>query len=932
MTAQDQPGMTCRVFTASRRRPDEIGRLPGLSLPWTFTVGQVALGVGGLLLVVTAVSAGASPWIIPPVAVITLVLGRMLRRVKIDDRRLGPGVAGRARWLSQRNRRRRLLKRTADVVVDNLVVGADHSIWAVFALRSAPYGALSGTDAAVGSIRRVARLVRSIAATEWRITSTVLPTTLDTVADRMSAAATTPTWQREINAETARLGGVYLAERHFWLWVRYGEVTPPATAVTAQLRRIAALKGVARARWLDIAAHAEQTAALVARAAHAIPLRPATTPEITELLRRVPIGPADVPTPTDEEDHDVLYPDPAAAAAHVGSPFIGAVEGASAWRLGDAEWGEPLPQITVASTDTGDTIAHIAAVVSELPAAWVVPGGGELLWRIDRLAGPWEWVVDVTVTPHSVATAKTRNQARRLAWQYGEYSGDASGAPPELDQAMQQIQTQRDALAASGGGDEYNVAIAMSTSTRIPADQPELGFEILTEHLEKLRGMAAAVGVRVVVPVGDQRSARKLWLPTRTRYLPLVKDYRQYMLADGLAGLGPVLQSELGDPQGAVLGANDDRGYNQIVLFDPTLAPRAQSVGGDPRSPSVGISGRLGSGKSVFSKRLAWTALAAGGTAVVVDRSNHDTAEYVTYAKAVAAIAPEIAVEIVDVTSPASRSLDPMRTIADPQIAANAAVRLLSYTAGLDPRSAVAARLQTRANASHGTPLLHLVREAAANPGPTDPAEWVALQSLAEVLAEDPVGGSLFDPNRQPANLVADFVVLHVPGLVLAENPDTPADVAAAAVVLGTMLVARALTHTATRFSGLLLDEAWSLLPDARARAVVIEALRDGRKHNAAVWLATQSPSDFAITTELSELIGQMALFGVDKLSAAVTAAKLAGLDPDLTAPALMELPTGTCLWRDVVGRVGLVEVWLPADPTARIAIETTPESVVALG
>ena len=45
-----QGGRTCRSFTQARRRPTEMGKIPGLTLPWTFTLPQVAIGVGALML------------------------------------------------------------------------------------------------------------------------------------------------------------------------------------------------------------------------------------------------------------------------------------------------------------------------------------------------------------------------------------------------------------------------------------------------------------------------------------------------------------------------------------------------------------------------------------------------------------------------------------------------------------------------------------------------------------------------------------------------------------------------------------------------------------------------------------------------------------------------------------------------------------------
>ena len=76
----------------------------------------------------------------------------------------------------------------------------------------------------------------------------------------------------------------------------------------------------------------------------------------------------------------------------------------------------------------------------------------------------------------------------------------------------------------------------------------------------------------VSVPSGDQTTAREVWLPkvSSARYL---RDYAQVVLSDGLAGLGPLLQSRLGDPQGALLGVHDERGWLEPILFDPTLGP-----------------------------------------------------------------------------------------------------------------------------------------------------------------------------------------------------------------------------------------------------------------------------------------------------------------------------------------------------------------------
>lgn len=915
---------TIKSFTAPRRRPTEIGRIPGLTLPWQFTLAQFAVGASGLLLAVVVLSAGAPVWTVLPVVVLTLVAGRAIRRVRIDDRPLLAGLAGWARFVSGRATRDRLVPRTADAVADNVLVGSDHSQWLLFSVAPASYGTLDDTHDKLAALSAVQRLVASVGADRFRLFSTVDALGADEVVERMAQVSPVPTWDRELASEHDRLSGMDLADRAFWLMVLCGDAAP-AKEEGGWLAALAAMAGwrpPARASWVDRAAMADRSGAIVARAGSAVALRPATSAEARWLLDRIAVGAALRPCARAEDDYPHLMLSPHPDAVTVGR---GVTEGASAWRAGDAEWSEPLQRIAVARTGT-QTVAHVSAVVAQLPDSWKVPGGGELLWAVDALAEPWEWLIDIEVVPNQVAVAKTRNQARRLQNQYDEYGGDPAGAPPDLHAASEQIEAQRHALVDTRS-DEFVATVVLTTALAADGDGEaavERAAERLNARLERLAGLAARGDVKIAAPSGDQLSARRLWLPRKHR-APVSRDYRQFLLSDGLAGLGPCLQSQVGDPQGMLLGLADDKGSNVPVLFDPTLGPRGQAVGAQPRSPSIGIAGKLGAGKSVFAKRLLWSSMMAGGALVVVDRS--EMGEYAAFAGAVGAAAPELDVEIIDVRDSGCGSLDPMRAIADSRLAADTATLLLGFLGRIDPHGAAAARLALAAADNPGAALGDLARLASC--GDDRGAEELAvLQAQAAVLAQHPVGGVLFDADRPPANLGADLVVLWAPGLALSPQPDTPAEVAASAVVLGMMLTGRAITFAAAdRFAALLLDEAWSLLGDHRARSVVIEGLRDGRKHNAAIWLASQSPSDFAASPELSELLGYVACFGVANEEAAAAAARLAGVDPALAARLLMGLPTGTMLWRDLFGRAGLVEVALPADPMAAAAIDTTPKS-----
>ena len=939
MSNDDQPntGQVVASYTKARRRPSEIGRLQGWSMPIVLTYTQVGVGAIGVLVAVGLVKLGV-PWLLAvvPVGIATLVCGRMVRRVRIDDRTFLWGVAG---LIRSRIARRRLhpmsRKRTADVICGNVMVGSDHSMWAVFSVEPESFGRLSSPQAQLVSAATVEQLVRSLSERRWRLASVMTHTTPAEIEARMAAASTADTWRIEIDAELKRLSRVELTERTFWLMVDIGDARPPRGRAgwLARLRTMTGVPGMARASWIDDVEAQSAISGVIAGSPRSLDLQPATANEIVGILCRIP-GADSGPPPAEQDWAHLHHSDAAAGAIEVGP---GVVEGASAWNLAQADWTEPARGIAVARTDDG-AVAHLSAVVSTLPDRWLCPGGNELLHRLEALGDGWEWVLDATVTLPAVATAKTRNMARDLNNQVREYDNEPSGPPPELAVAAQQIDHERNVLAARGNAAEYSVTVVMSTQLRLAGDElSDSEQRVLRDRHQRLRSMAAAIQVRVVAPAGDQVTARRLWAPHRCLGSRLIADYRQFLLSDAVAGLGPLLQSRLGDPQGAVLGALDDRGTWEPVLFDPTLGPRALDVdAAGPRSPAMAVVGRLGSGKSAFMKRILWTVLAQGGQVIALDRSRigaRHIGEYVLFAEAVQEVAPELDIEIVDVTDPDGLSIDPMRVGLAAEHAAQAAVKLISVVADLDPHSAIPARLQKVASRMAGTPLREVVTAAAAQASQdsrpeswaAQASEWDRIMGLLDALAEDPIGGSLFDANRPAVNLGADLVVLWAPGLSLAERPDSPSDLAAAGVVLGMMLTARGLIFAnPERYAAALFDEFWAMLKDERTLSVIVEAARDGRKHNAGMLVASQTADDLLKLPALAQLLGYVAVFPVEP-EAVPGACRLAGVDRDVAGDLLRGLSTGMMLWRDVFGRTGVVEGFLPAEPRLRAAVNTNP-------
>jgi hypothetical protein len=132
------------------------------------------------------------------------------------------------------------------------------------------------------------------------------------------------------------------------------------------------------------------------------------------------------------------------------------------------------------------------------------------------------------------------------------------------------------------------------------------------------------------------------------------------------------------------------------------------------------------------------------------------------------------------------------------------------------------------------------------------------------------------------------------------------------------------------RFGAALYDEAWALLASPFGRKLLVEGVRDGRKHNGAIWLASQLASDFEIS-ELLDLLG--ARFVFDQSHGAIPAAlRFLGVrgSSDASAGLAGGLREGQCLYRDVRSRIGLVQVLPPALADVRPAFDTTPGARLA--
>jgi hypothetical protein len=371
-----------------------------------------------------------------------------------------------------------------------------------------------------------------------------------------------------------------------------------------------------------------------------------------------------------------------------------------------------------------------------------------------------------------------------------------------------------------------------------------------------------------------------------------------------------------------------DGGGGSPVLLDPTFGPR---VG---RTASLAAVGALGSGKSYFLKRLCWDTIARGGQIVTIDRTA--IGEYVAFADVVPGNA-----QVVRLSTDTDVCLDPLRTfVGDDR--ATVTLGFLSLLGGCSAHSNEGAALAEAVHAVVDRPTARLsdVVDELFRMGEDEEHPDEAARNLARRLAHYRrlgVGRLAFGEGK-PVSLDADCIVFWAPNLALPDR-DTLVNEHLSRQMLPEQILGQALLYLVaavgrqvvfrdpSRFGAALYDEAWALLSSPHGQRLLLEGVRDGRKHNGAIWLASQHPNDLG-SGELIDLVGSRFVFRQSR-GAVDPALRFLGVSGSEEAEHVLAqgLGTGQCLYRDVRDRVGLIQVLEPVLDELRVAFDTTPQS-----
>ena len=810
------------------------------------------------------------------------------------------------------------MKPPARAVHGNLIWATDGGVWAAWSVEPFPHGHTSAT-AKLAVHTRLRGLLIGLPPESLLLSVCERLDAWDVVADMLEGAEPDHhRWGEVCTATAEELRHQPLHRRRYFL-----AVALPAAGHTWRERLRSAANDVTAAFGApgapatpdELAARRREAAAFEARLSVHVPLRRATPGEIRWLYARSLRRGLDEP-PFD----DTWDPHPRSDGSDANPAVLAHLTDAIVREGGERrDPDRPAHRRYVRIDTTAGTTFQTALVLADMPHTWTFPGGGgEWLVHVDDLGVPIDWAVRVRSVPNAAAQTKVRRQHRQLVGQVDEYDGETTGTPPSLADAIAAIDAQRAELAANPSEPELQATTILSLASTSLAE--------LEDQAATVQALFEPHDYGIARPTGGQLALLRAMLPG-TASPPVCRDYTQFLLPADLASGAPFCGPEIGDPAGLLLGMSLDAGVATPVLFDPTFGP---SVG---RSASLAAVGALGSGKSYFLKRLCWDTIARGGQVVTIDRTTRG--EYAAFA----AVAPGRA-QVVRLGADTDVCLDPLATFTG-EHRTTVTLGFLSLLAGTSPHTEEGAALAEAVDAvaARSDGRLRDVLDVLGRMGDAerpDPAARSLARRLAHYRRLGP--GRIAFGDGEALRLDADCIVFWAPNLTLPDR-DTLLNEHLARQMLPEHVLGHALLYLVaavgrevvfrdpTRFGAALYDEAWAVLASPHGQRLVLEGVRDGRKHNGAIWLASQHPNDLG-QGELVDLLGSRFAFRQAPGATAAALEFLGAPDSDDAAAVIRRgLATGQCLFRDVRDRIAVIQITEPALPELRRAFDTTPSA-----
>ncbi|MFQ6327800.1 ATP-binding protein [Nocardia sp. CWNU-33] len=562
------------------------------------------------------------------------------------------------------------------------------------------------------------------------------------------------------------------------------------------------------------------------------------------------------------------------------------------------------------------------------------PGGSEFLNILDGFPDVTiDWGMRVSIKPADQVLKNNELNLRRLGEQMDQRDQEISFAQNTLTSKAQMLGEYNQHFEVNSGESEvsFTTVIAIGGATR----------EITMDAVNSLKRRYKRFQVEMIAPVGTQVDLWSMLVPGSPPRRAF-DDFAHIIPSDMWAGFVPFTTSQIGDDSGPVIGVNLMSGNFEPIHFGIMEAALHDF------SASFAVTGELGSGKSYFLKLMAVLVHDMGGQFLAIDRSQ--VGEWAHFASAI-----DDAV-VIDLSNP-TVSLDPLRLF-HPRIAGERALDSILPLLDLSPTSgagaAISNLLAPKGIAEHGIrsllDLFHTVQRLRDQSGSAEEYADLAAR-LGTIVERVPV---LFDPKLQPLRLSAAATVVRSHGLALptAEELITPhlynrlpltKRLGTALYELVGVAAREAFLSDNGRFGLLVGDEAHHFTQTQVGSAVTSDFSRDGRKHLAAIGLASHDPAtDFQGAAH--NLIPNRFIFRQRDETLARNSLEWLGVDLE-EAPFLLQIlreetspPVGAgrqvpderrgeMFMRDALNRIGRGKVLGPARLDRAAAITSTPTS-----
>jgi AAA domain-containing protein len=643
-----------------------------------------------------------------------------------------------------------------------------------------------------------------------------------------------------------------------------------------------------------------------ARLADYLDVRPATSPEIQWLVRRVfcrGVG---------EPHVDGLHEPRALVFERNGEALLAPLEGDV------LRWAESFVEHrgrTLRIESERGTSWQSQLVLGALPERSVFPSP-----RLELMFAAPESLpfgIDLSLNARFLPNGLALRVARRRVQDADQIvRAESDGDQGVSDQGYQRTQMARDLLAYLQSPSRppllrATLAVAVSAS-----DEQEL--ERRVELCRRAYGE-----VRLHRPIGDQLELFCQHLPgQRTR----IAGYDDTLTTEQVAAMAPIAAHVVGSRHGFYLG-HSLSGSRQPVRFN--LREGSDSN----RNTAILSVGALGSGKTTLDQKLKYEGFLLGARIVDCDPKGDHRFHLLDE------VAPHTEVITLRPDPGLRGVLDPLR-VAPPHLRQDAAVSFLRdlLPGRAEPawETAVVRAVDQVVRRASTPTCLEVVRVLAQG----DDTDAQVAKTL-EVYAHAGLTQLGFcDPDMRP-RAAGERQVTYLPIRDLpSPEPGTPRSEYSQAERIGEQivrLIAMFAMHLMGAERGRLklfsFDEGWRLLKDPIGRSLLAALQRMGRSELAVPIISTQLVTDALVGSResLENLLGATFVFGMRSASEASRALSLLGLDPDdpRMIQRLLEFESGRCLFRDHRGRVEAIQVDVVLPELLR-AFSTTPSAAAS--